>query len=103
MADTNDHPPQTDLLRRAARSAIDALGPHRLETVASPAVAYINHTRTHHGQDPLSMSEVGMLLGAVALAVREYLVSEPCDHGVELDMCDTPVCAQKLNEILKEN
>lgn len=102
MADNSDHPLQTDLLRRAARSAIDALGPHRLETVASPAVAYINHARTHHGQDPLSVGEIGALLGAVALAVREYLVSEPCDHGVELDMCDTPVCAQKLNEILKE-
>lgn len=96
-------PNDADPLRRAARSAIDALGPHRLETVASPAVAYINHTRVHDGQGPLSMSEVGALLGAVALAVREYLVSEPCDHGVELDMCDTPVCAQKLNEILKEN
>lgn len=29
--------------------------------------------------------------------------AHPCEHSVELDMCDTWECSQKLNDLLEEN
>lgn len=55
-----------------AREAMGALGPALLEEVAAPAVNYINGCRQRRGQTPLSVGEVGQILGAVALAVQAH-------------------------------
>ena len=62
--------PFTPPTHAEARAAMDALGPVLLEDVAAPAVNYINGCRAACGEPPLSVGEVGQVLGAVALAVR---------------------------------
>ncbi|GAA0972615.1 hypothetical protein Q7689_00185 [Nocardiopsis tropica] len=32
----------------------------------------------------------------------QVLAAAPCEHGVELDMCDTWECSQRLNELDEE-
>lgn len=37
------------------------------------------------------------------MPVPEYLAAAPCEHGVELDMCDTLACEQEYNRLAEEH
>lgn len=37
------------------------------------------------------------------MPVPEHLAAAPCEHGVELDMCDTYGCAQEYNRLAEEH
>lgn len=82
--------PFTPPTHAEARAAMDALGLVLLEDVAAPAVNYINGQRQRRGEAPLTVGEVGQVLGAVALAVRAA-GTRAADFS-----CDGCVLAKKL-------